>query len=74
MIIEPEIFCREVENLHAHHGFSMFDAVFQTCDNYGVDYSLVGPLVNRSIKEKIKKEAIKMNLLKQESYTLFSEM
>ena len=71
MIIDPETFCKEVEELHAHNGSTMFDAIFQTCDQYGVDYEMVGPLVNRSIREKLKNEAIEKNLMKAESYSLF---
>lgn len=71
MIIDPEQFCKEVEHLHAHNEVGMFEAVFSICDNHGVDYEMVGPLVNRSIKEKIKFEAIRMNLLKTDSHTLF---
>lgn len=73
MIIDPENFCRRVEELHAHNDMSMFESVFAVCDDYGVDYEMVGPLVNRSIREKIKNEAIQLNLMKSDSFTLFHE-
>ena len=71
MIIDPEHFCQEVEELHAYEGMTIFEALMFVCEDNGVDYECVGPLVNRSIKEKIKVEAINKNLLKSDTHSLF---
>lgn len=71
MIIESETFCHEVETLYAKNDINMFEAIFIVCDKYNIDYEYVGPLVNRSIKEKLKQDAIKIKLMKSDSYSLF---
>lgn len=71
MIINPDTFCKEVEHTHAHENVSMFDSIFRVCDNHGVDYDMVGSLVNRSIREKVKNEAVERNLMKCDTIPLF---
>jgi len=73
MIIDSETFCIEVEKLYAHHEMSIFESIFLICDRYNIDYEFVGPLVNRSIKEKLEREAIKLNLMESNQYTLFDD-
>jgi hypothetical protein len=73
MIIDSDTFCIEVEKLHAHHGMSMFESIFLICERYNIDFEYVGPLVNRSIKEKLECEAIQKNLMKSTQHTLFDD-
>lgn len=41
------------------------DAVVLYCEEKEIDPSTVGPMVNKSLKEKIKMEAQELNLLKE---------
>ena len=40
------------------------DAVVWYCDNNDIDTSTVGPMINKSLKEKIKIEAQEKNMVK----------
>ena len=43
------------------------DAVLKYCEDNDIDASSVGPLINKSLKEKIQAEAEKLNLIEKSS-------
>ena len=43
------------------------DAVLQYCEDNDIDTATIGPLINKSLKEKIKIEAEKLNLVEKTS-------
>ena len=43
------------------------DAVIKFCEENDIDTATVGPLINKSLKEKIKIEAEKLNLVEKSS-------
>jgi len=43
------------------------DAVIKYCEDNDIDLSSVGPLINKSLKEKIKEEAQKLNMVEKSS-------
>lgn len=70
MIIVQKTFCEEIEKTVIRENLSYMDAVIAMCELHDVDLDLVGPLINRPIKEKIEKEATSLNFFKQTSETL----
>ena len=46
---------------------SYLDAVLHYCEDNDIDTASVGPLINKSLKEKIKAEAEKLNLVERSS-------
>ena len=71
MIVDQETFCDEVEKLHAHKGLTMFESIFACCDKFNIDYELVGPLVNRSVREKLEEEAVSRRMMTSSTHSLF---
>ena len=45
----------------------LMDAVLKYCEENDIDTASVGPLINKSLKEKIKEEAEKLNLVERSS-------
>ncbi len=43
------------------------DAVLKYCEDNDIDTSSIGPLINKSLKEKIQAEAEKLNLIEKSS-------
>jgi len=43
------------------------DAVVKYCDENEIDTATVGPLINKQLKEKIQREAEKLNLVEKSS-------
>ena len=46
---------------------SYMDAVLEYCKENDIDTASVGPLINKALKEKIKEEAEKLNLVEKSS-------
>ena len=67
MIVTKQDFCLFIEDGFATNEMSMIDNVLHACDKFNVDPEMVGPLINRSIREKIKREYVKLNYLKEEN-------
>jgi len=66
MIISKKDFCIYVEELNSENEMSIIDNVLQACDDHNIDPLYVGPLVNRSLREKLSLEFADINLLKLE--------
>jgi hypothetical protein len=64
MIISKKDFCAYIEELNADNELSIIDNVLQACMDHNIDPLFVGPLINRSIKEKLEIEFSDINLLK----------
>ena len=43
------------------------DAVLKFCEDNDIDTASVGPLINKSLKEKLQLEAEKLNLIEKSS-------
>ena len=69
MIITKKDFCMHVEEEYAEpeNTTSLIDTVLSACIQFNVDPEMVEPLINRSLKEKMKIEFIGLNYLKAET-------
>lgn len=68
MIITKKDFCHHVEKEYADNkGVTMIDTILEACIQFNVDPEMVEPLVNRSLKDKMKVEFIELNYLKSEN-------
>ena len=56
-----------IEDIVKKKKITYMDAVIKYCEDNDIDLSSVGPLVNKSLKEKIKEEAEKLNLVEKSS-------
>ena len=54
-----------IEGIVKEKKISYLDAVLKYCDENDIDTSTVGPLINKSLKEKIQIEAEKLNLIEK---------
>jgi len=55
------------ENVKSHR-VSYMDAVIEYCEKMDIDIDSIGPLINKSLKEKIQFEAEHANLLKPKGH------
>lgn len=68
MIITKKDFCNYVEKHYADNtNTTMIDTILEACIQFNVDPEMVEPLVNRSLKDKMKVEFIELNYLKSEN-------
>jgi hypothetical protein len=67
MIVTQKDFCLFIEKNYAKGELSIIDSVLHACGRFNVDPAMIEPLINRSVKEKIKREYIKLNYLKEEN-------
>jgi len=56
-----------IEDIVKKKKITYMDAVISYCEENDIDPSSIGPLVNKSLKEKIKEEAQKLNLVEKSS-------
>ena len=56
-----------IEGIVKDKRISYLDAVLHYCEDNNIDTASVGPLINKSLKEKIKAEAEKLNLVERSS-------
>ena len=56
-----------IEGIVKEKKITYINAVVSYCEKNDIDPSSIGPLVNKSLKEKIKEEAEKLNLVKKSS-------
>jgi hypothetical protein len=57
-------FSLKIEDIVREKRISYMDAVIWYCDNNDIDTSTVAPMINKSLKEKIKIEAQEKNMVK----------
>ena len=56
-----------IEGIVREKRIPYMDAVIKYCDENEIDTSTVGPLINKQLKEKIQREAEKLNLVHKSS-------
>jgi len=54
-----------IEDVVKKQRIPYMDAVIKYCEDNDIDLSSVGPLINKSLKEKIKEEAQRLNLVEK---------
>ncbi len=57
MLMNSKKFAQIIEGIVKDKRISYLDAVLHYCENNDIDTASVGPLINKSLKEKIKAEA-----------------
>ena len=58
-------FSLKIESIVKDKRITYMDAVIDYCNNNDIDLTSVNPMVNKSLKEKIKHEAINLKMLKE---------
>ena len=69
-MITSKQFAFKIEDVVKSKKISYIEAVCLHCENNGIDTGSVGKLINKSLKEKIKLEAEKLNFLPKTSKLL----
>ena len=68
MIITKKDFCNHVEKEYAdNENTTIIDTILEACVKFNIDPEMIEPLVNRSLKDKMKVEFIDLNYLKSEN-------
>ena len=57
-------FSLKIESIVKDKRITYMDAVIDYCNNNDIDLSTVNPMINKSLKEKIKSEAINLKMIK----------
>ena len=60
-------FALTIEAIVKEKKIPYMDAVLKYCEDNDIDTSSIGPLINKSLKEKIQAEAEKLNLIEKTS-------
>lgn len=60
-------FALKIEAIVKEKKIPYMDAVLKYCEDNDIDTSSIGPLINKSLKEKIQAEAEKLNLIEKSS-------
>ena len=60
-------FAMTIEAMVKEKKIPYMDAVLKFCEDNDIDTATIGPLVNKSLKEKIKIEAENLNLVEKSS-------
>ena len=60
-------FALKIEAMVKEKKIPYMDAVLKYCEDNDIDTSSIGPLINKSLKEKIQAEAEKLNLIEKSS-------
>tara|TARA_B100001559_G_scaffold283597_1_gene258359 strand:- start:27 stop:248 length:222 start_codon:yes stop_codon:yes gene_type:complete len=67
MLMNSKKFALIIEGVVKDKRISYLDAVLHYCEKNDIDTATIGPLINKSLKEKIKAEAEKLNLVERSS-------
>ena len=67
MLMNSKKFALIIEGVVKDKRISYLDAVLHYCEKNDIDTATIGPLINKSLKEKIKAEAAKLNLVERSS-------
>ena len=67
MLMNSKKFALTIEAIVKEKKIPYMDAVLQYCEDNDIDTATIGPLINKSLKEKIKIEAEKLNLVEKSS-------
>ena len=58
-------FSLKIESIVKDKRITYMDAVIDYCNNNDIDLTSVNPMINKSLKEKIKSEAINLKMIKE---------
>tara|TARA_B100000085_G_scaffold119535_1_gene108921 strand:+ start:512 stop:727 length:216 start_codon:yes stop_codon:yes gene_type:complete len=58
-------FSLKIESIVKEKKITYMDAVIDYCNNNDIDLGTVNPMINKSLKEKIKAEAINLKMIKE---------
>tara|TARA_Y100001937_G_scaffold122804_1_gene184581 strand:- start:184 stop:405 length:222 start_codon:yes stop_codon:yes gene_type:complete len=67
MLMNSKKFALTIEAIVKDKKIPYMDAVLKYCEDNDIDTSSIGPLINKSLKEKIQAEAEKLNLIEKSS-------
>ena len=67
MLMNSKKFALKIEAIVKEKKIPYMDAVLKYCEDNDIDTSSIGPLINKSLKEKIQAEAEKLNLIEKSS-------
>ena len=67
MLMNSKKFAMTIEAMVKERKMPYMDAVLKFCEENDIDTASVGPLINKSLKEKIKAEAERLNLVERSS-------
>ena len=67
MLMNSKKFALTIEAIVKEKKIPYMDAVLKYCEDNDIDASSIGPLINKSLKEKIQAEAEKLNLIEKSS-------
>jgi len=67
MLMNSKKFGLIIEDIVKEKKIPYLDAVVKYCDENEIDTATVGPLINKQLKEKIQREAEKLNLVEKSS-------
>ena len=67
MLMNSKKFALIIEGVVKDKRISYLDAVLHYCEKNDIDTATIGPLINKSLKEKIQTEAEKLNLVEKSS-------
>jgi len=60
-------FSQEVEKIASHNDMNYIDAILHYCDINNIEVETVSKLITKPLKEKLKFDAQKLNLIKKTS-------
>ncbi len=67
MLMNSKKFAMTIEAMVREKKIPYMDAVLKFCEENDIDTASVGPLINKSLKEKLQLEAEKLNLIEKSS-------
>jgi len=67
MLMNSKKFGLIIEGIVKEKRIGYMDAVLSYCEDNDIDTATIGPLINKSLKEKIKIEAENLNLVEKSS-------
>tara|TARA_B100000902_G_scaffold117990_1_gene118606 strand:+ start:433 stop:654 length:222 start_codon:yes stop_codon:yes gene_type:complete len=67
MLMNSKKFALIIEGIVKDKRMSYLDAVLEYCKENDIDTASVGPLINKALKEKMREEAEKLNLVEKSS-------
>ena len=65
--LTPSKFALEIEQIVAKEGMNYIDAICHYCDVNGIEVESVTKLVSKTLKERLKYDAINLNFMKKTS-------
>ncbi len=65
--LTPSKFALEIEQIVAKEGMNYIDAICHYCDANGIEVESVTKLISKTLKERLKYDAINLNFMKKTS-------